>query len=67
MDETDELRMKRTLLERQLVMLEREMDAQRQHGASAPELAERMTALFAELRPVNERLAMRHGPAAPAE
>lgn len=64
MDEADTLRIERDLLEFRLAMLEQAIESRRLEGVEAPELAERMTAVFAQLRPVNAKLAELRSPAA---
>jgi hypothetical protein len=64
MDEAATLRVERDLLEFRLVMLELAIESQRQEGLEALQLAERMTEVFAQLRPVNAKLAELRGPAA---
>ena len=57
MNEVETLRVERALLEFRLVMLEQAIEAQRLEGVESPELAECMTAVFAQLRQVNTKLA----------
>jgi hypothetical protein len=66
-DELIRLRAMRGLLETRLLVLERAIGDQRQHGAAAPDLLKRVEALLARLEQVNAKLAeIRSRPAAPA-
>lgn len=64
MNEADMLRLERDLLEFRLAMLERAIETLRLEGMQAPGLAERITAVFAQLQRVNAKLAELRGPAA---
>jgi hypothetical protein len=65
-DELIRLRAMRGLLETRLLVLERAIEEQRQHGVAAPELLKRMEVLLARLGQVNAKLAEMRSPAARA-
>jgi hypothetical protein len=65
-DELIRLRAMRGLLETRLLVLERAIEEQRQHGAHAPDLLKRMEVLLARLGQVNAKLVELRSPAAPA-
>lgn len=64
MDGPIKLHAERDLLETRLLLLERVIDEQRQHGTAVPELAKRVESLLAQLGPVNAKLAELRGPGA---
>jgi hypothetical protein len=65
-DELIRLRAMRGLLETRLLVLERAIEEQRQHGVATPDLLKRMEVLLARLGQVNAKLAELRSPAAPA-
>jgi hypothetical protein len=65
-DELIRLRAMRGLLETRLLVLERAIEEQRQHGVAAPDLLKRIEVLLARLGQVNAKLAELRSPAAPA-
>ncbi|WP_156901745.1 hypothetical protein [Azohydromonas australica] len=59
-EELIRLRAMRGLLETRLLVLERAIGDQRQHGVAAPDLLKRVEALLARLEQVNAKLAKMH-------
>ncbi|WP_156902217.1 hypothetical protein [Azohydromonas australica] len=65
-DELIRLHAMRGLLETRLLVLERAIEDQRQHGVAAPDLLKRVEALLPRLEQVNAKLDKMRSTAAPA-